>query len=232
MSSLVIALIVFGCTLGGLLFGIVLRRVLPEHHTKDDSKDVMKTAAGMMATLVALIIGLLVSSAKSSFDTTNATFTQSGAKIITLDRILSRYGPETKGIREHLKTSVSTGMKYIWPEESTGKADIAGAEVATGMEDVFDMIRALAPQNDSQSYLKAQALQLSGDLVQSRWMLVEQNQNSLPTVFLVVLVFWLAVLFACFGMLAPRNATAFSALVVCAFSMAGAIYLITELNRV
>ena len=76
--------------LGGMFLGVLLRGVLPGHHTESDSRDVMKTAAGMMATLIALIIGLLVSSAKSSYDQTNASITQGGAKIITLDRILSR----------------------------------------------------------------------------------------------------------------------------------------------
>lgn len=96
MSSLVIAFIILACMLGGMLLGLRLRHVLPEHHTRDDSKDIVKTTAGRMATLVALIIGLLVSSAKSSFDATNASLTQGGAKIITLDHFLSRYGSEAK----------------------------------------------------------------------------------------------------------------------------------------
>ena len=231
MSSLAIAWIVLACMLGGMLLGLLFGYLLPSHHTRDESKDVMKTAAGMMATLVALVIGLLVSSAKSSFDTTNASITQGGAKVITLDRILSRYGPEAKGVRDDLRTSVAAGVERIWPSETTRGADIAGVERATGMEDVYDGVRELAPQNESQQYLKSQALQLSADLMQSRWMLIEQSQNTLPTVFLVVLVFWLAVLFVSLGLLTPRNPTAISALFICALSMSGAVFLIMELNR-
>lgn len=231
MYSLIIALIVLACMLGGLLVGLILRSNLPDHHTQDDSKDVMKTAAGMMATLVALIIGLLVSSAKSSFDATSANITQGGAKIITLDRILSRYGPETKGIRDDLQRTIAAGVERIWPSDSTHQADLKWLEGATGMEDVYDKIRELAPQNESQQYLKSQALSLGGELMQSRWMMIEQSQNTLPTAFLLVLVFWLAVLFAGFGLLTPRNLTAISALSICAVSMAGAIFLIMELNR-
>jgi len=40
-----------------------------------------------------------------------------------------------------------------------------------------------------------------------RWMLIEREQGSIPTVFLVVLVFWLVVLFFSFGLFAPRNPT-------------------------
>ena len=216
---------------GGLLLGLLLRQLLPEHHTKDDSKDIMKTAAGMMATLVALIIGLLVSSAKSAFDQTSASITQGGAKIITLDHILSRYGPAANGAREQLKDVVASGIERVWPTDGAHKVDLAAAAKTAGMEDVYDKIRELTPKDESQQYLKSQALQLGADLMQSRWMLVEQSQNQLPPVFLGVLTFWLTVLFTAFGMLAPRNLTAISGLSICALSMAGAILLILELNR-
>ena len=231
MSSLAIAFVTLACMLGGMTLGLLLRHFLPDHHTKDDSKDIMKTAAGMMATLVALIIGLLVSSAKSTFDQTNSSITQSGAKLITLDHVLSRYGPEANGVRQHLKSVVIAGMERIWPGDNAHKTSLEEAAKAAGMEEVYDKIRALTPKDESHQYLKSQALQLGSDLMQSRWMLVEQSQSQLPPVFLCVLVFWLTVLFAGFGLLAPRNLTAISGLSICAVSMAGAILLILELNR-
>ena len=104
-------------------------------------------------------------------------------------------------------------------------------ESETAMADVYNKIRELSPQHDSQKYLQSQALQLSADMMQSRWMLIEQSQTKLPRVFLVVLTFWLTILFAQFGLLAPRNRTAMSALLICAISMSGAIFLILELNK-
>jgi len=104
-------------------------------------------------------------------------------------------------------------------------------EAATGMADVYSKIRELSPQNDSQKYLQTQALQIGADMMQSRWMLIEQSQTTLPMIFLVVLTFWLTVLFAQFGLLAPRNLTAKTALFICALSVSGAIYLILELNN-
>ncbi|CAN5446865.1 hypothetical protein BH11PLA2_BH11PLA2_15510 [soil metagenome] len=231
MSSLIAASVILACMLVGLMLGSLFRRKLPDHHTKDDSRDTIKTATGTLATLVALIIGLLVSSAKSSFDAVSATITQSGAKIITLDRVLLRYGPETKPLREQLSRSVTGGIELIWPEDGRGKADVAGYEKGQGMEELCEQIRSLTPKNESQQFLKAQAQQLSFDLIQARWLPIEQSQNTLPPLFLAVLVFWLTVLYACFGLLAPRNVTAYLALAICALSMAGAVFLIMELNR-
>ena len=231
MSALLTAFIIFAFMLSGIVLGSYLRVVLPDHHTQADSKDILMSSAGMMATLVALIIGLLVSSAKDSYDVTNSSITQGGAKIITLDYYLSRYGSEAKEVRELLPQAVSSGIERIWPNERRQGADLAKMEAATEMADIYNKIRELSPQNDSQKYLHSQALQLSADMMQSRWMLIEQSQTNLPRIFLVVLTFWLTVLFALFGLLAPRNLTAKSALFVCALSMSGAIFLILELNH-
>jgi hypothetical protein len=231
MSSLLITCIIFVFMLSGILLGSYLRVVLPDHHTQTESKDILMSSAGMMATLIALIIGLLVSSAKDTYDAASASITQGGAKIITLDYYLSHYGPETREVREHLPHAVASGIKRIWPQESTHGADFAKMEANSDMADIYNKIRELSPKNDSQKYLKSKALKLSADLMQSRWMLIEESQTNLPRVFLIILTSWLSVLFAQFGLLSPRNLTAKSALFICAISMSSAIFLILELNR-
>jgi len=231
MSAQLIAFIIFVFMLTGMALGAYLRLVLPEHHTQTDSKDILMTAAGTMATLIALIIGLLVTSAKSTYDDTNSSITQGGAKIITLDYYLSGYGPEAKEVRELLRQATAAGIERIWPDEGTHGAELAKMEAASDMSHVYNRIRELSPQNDAQKYLQTQALQIAADMMQSRWMLIEQSQVNLPRMFLVVLTFWLTVMFVQFGLLAPRNRTALSALFICAISMAGAIFLILELNH-
>ena len=46
-----------------------------------------------------------------------------------------------------------------------------------------------------------------------------------------MLVFWLMILFAGYGLLAPRNPTVIGVLFVCALSVTGAIFLILELAK-
>ena len=231
MPALLIAFIIFAFMLRGILLGSTLRVILPDDHTQADSKDILMASAGMMATLIALIIGLLVTSAKGTYDVTTLRITQVGAKIITLDYYLSRYGPEAKEVRELLPQAIASGIERIWPNESKHGADLAKMESETEMADVYNKIRELSPKNDSQKYLQTRALQLMDDIMQLRWMVIEQSQTNLPRVFLVVLTFWLTVLFAQFSLLAPRNRTAMSALFICAISMSGAIFLILELNQ-
>ncbi len=61
--------------------------------------------------------------------------------------------------------------------------------------------------------------------------MIEQAQTEPPTVFLVMLIFWLTGLFISLGLLAPSNATTYFCLSICALSMAGALLLILEINR-
>ena len=53
--------------------------------------------------------------------------------------------------------------------------------------------------------------------------------RSIPMLFLLTLVLWLAVLFVSFGLFAPPNSVVIAALIVCALSVSGAILLILEL---
>jgi hypothetical protein len=231
MGAMTTLVTTFLCTVGGALVGMLLRPVLPQQHLRDDSKDVLKLGAGVIATLTALVLGLLVGSAKSSFDSVNSLIVQIGAKTITLDRALAHYGPETKELRNQIQSAVKTMVAQAWPDSRDAAVGLKAVETPIGSEDLLNRIRGLKPGNDAQTAFQAQALQIGNDLQQSRWLMIEENQVELPTVFLVVLLCWLTMLFATYGLLAPFNPTVVVVLLVCALSMSGAIYLVVEMNR-
>src|SRR5271168_542132 len=99
-SPMAISWFIYACVFGGALLGMLLRKLLPAHHLDTDSKDVVKLGMALIATMSALVLGLLIASAKSSFDAQRGEFTEMSAHIIQLDRILARYGPETKEARD------------------------------------------------------------------------------------------------------------------------------------
>jgi hypothetical protein len=230
-SSLTTGLIVAGCIFGGALLGLFLHGLIPEPHLRDNSKDTVKVVAGMIATLSALVLGLLVGSAKSTFDSTNTAIIQNGAKIILLDRVLAVYGPETKEIREQLRRTVAAGIEMFWPEEGTAGSGMTGFERANAMEMIQANLRALTPATDVQKKTEGQAEQIVADMLQARWLLIEQAQSPLPMPFLVVLVFWLTMLHLSFGLFAPRNWTVVTVLIISAISVSAAVFIILEMNH-
>jgi len=232
MSPLAISLVSFGCIFGGILIGMFLRSVLPEHHLSDESKDAVKLGIGMIATLAALVLGLLIASAKGHFDTMNNGLAQTSSKIILLDRTMAYYGPETKEARDLLRLSVASAIDQLWPKERTQHKEYKDFSPKTGLKELQEMLLQLSPKNETQRYLQSQALQISGSIAEVRWLLTEQQeQSSLPMPFFVMLVFWLVIIFFSFGMLSPPNATVITILLVCSLSAAGALYMILELDH-
>jgi hypothetical protein len=205
------------------------KRFLPEHHLSADSKDVVKLGMGTIATLAAIVLGLLIATAKGTYDTQNGAVQELSAKVILLDRVLAKYGPQTKEARDLLRVAVEAMLDHIWPEEGAGPANLAPGEARAAGEAMYDKIADLSPQNDAQRALKARAMELTTDLLQERLRLFARQNSSLPLPFLVVLASWLIVLFAGYGLLAPRNVTVVAVLLVCALSVAGAFFLLLEL---
>ena len=230
-SPQTIFLISAGCIFGGALLGLLLQGLIPEHHLRDNSKDTVKVVAGTIATLAALVLGLLVGSAKNSFDALNTEITQSSTKVILLDRALAAYGPETKEAREQLRRGVITLIETFWPEEKTEASGFAVFERTNKIETLQAKLRELTPATDAQRQLLSQAQQITSDLVQSRWLVIEQAQSALPVPFLVVLLFWLSMLHLSFGLFAARNATVITVLLISALSVSGAIFIILEMNH-
>ena len=233
MNPTPVALIVFVCVFGGTLLGMYLRVVMPEHHLSEDSKDVIKLGMGLIATIAALVLGLVIASAKSSFDNQDIAVKHIAAKIMLLDRQLGLYGPETKDSRDLIQRIIAQKIDEVWPEEGSKHARLETPETFPKVEDegLEYRIRQLHPQNETQRGLQSRALQISSDILETRWFVLGAAGGSVPLPFIVVVVFWLTFIFACFGIFAPRNATVISVLFVCALSVACAIFLILEMDQ-
>ena len=203
MSATVVSVIVFACVMGGALLGTFVRSSLPEHHLNSESKDIIKLGTGLIATLVALVLGLLVASAKRSYDTKSDELKQASAKIILLDRNLRGLGPTADRARLLLRRTVASRVQLPWREsivQSLGAETNADGLSVGGLE---DEIRELSFSGERDRAIQASALQLSADLTQTRWLIAAQSGATIPMPFIVVVVSWLAVIFASFGLLAP-----------------------------
>lgn len=231
MDSLVVAGIVFACTFGGVLVGMVLRRAIPESQLCGETKDAMKLGAGLIATLSGMVLGLLIASAKSSFDSQTAGFKQMATNIVMLDRALVIYDKEdTKETRHLLRQAVAKLVETRWPTNGSRPSNLDDPAITAANEALFISIKKLTPQNDSQKAIQSQAFSISAELGRTRWQLVHSTGSSLPLPFLGVLVFWLTMLFTIFGILAGRTAPAIVVLLICSLSVAGALFLIVELD--
>jgi len=227
MSAHLTALAVFACLFGAALFGMRIRAWLPDHHLNTEAKDSVRVAMATVATMAALVLGLLVASTKGTYDAERNETTQLASRIIYLDRVLAMYGPETGAARSELRQATAGMIDRMWPEE---KKSAVLEPNDKWSEALPRAIYSLAPGDDVQRALKAQAARMVDDLGQMRWLLYEQAETSVSRAMLLVVVLWLGILFLSIGLFAPPNGTVIIALMLSAVSVSGAIYLILELD--
>lgn len=232
MRSLVFSGIVFALMFSGSLIGMVIQARLPEHHLSDESQNAVKLGTALIATLTALVLGLLIASAKGNYDMMSNELNFISAKIMQLDTVLADYGPETRDTRKLLRSSINSVIQRIWSEESDALALAKARQPSSALRDLRNQILRLSPRNDAQRWLQTRALQINAEIADTRWLLVQHTgKSSLPLLAKVLLAFWLAFLFFSFGLFSPRNVMVTAVFIICAFSAAGALLLIQELDQ-
>jgi hypothetical protein len=231
MNDLVISLLVFAVIFGGALVGVVVRPLLSEHHLHPDSRDVVKMATGLIGTLAALVLGLLIASAKSSFDEKTSQVRQMTATIILLDDLLAQYGSEAVSARKLLRQSIQPLANRIWHEEEKPAGKLVHFESSAQSLAFENELERLSPKDDAQRSLQSRAIATFTEGAQIRLRLFAQTGGSIPTPFLVILVFWLSAIFVSFTLFARTNLVVMVSLFVCALSFACAIFLVLELDN-
>jgi hypothetical protein len=93
------------------------------------------------------------------------------------------------------------------------------------------MLLTLRPANPRDQWWLAQAMTLAAKIGETRWLLAQQIGQGTPKAFVALLVFWLALLFASFGLFAPANLTSVITLTLCALAVAGAVAMFLELEQ-
>jgi hypothetical protein len=219
---------VFAVVVGATAFGIALNRVLPAHHLSKESKENIHLGIGVIVTLTALVLGLLVASAKNSFDTKSEEIRHSSVKVIAVDRLLRQMGPEAASSRELLRGWIDNNAAAIWTPEGR-RVPVEQGNIE--WTEFHDKVRSMVPATDAQRALQAKIMDLVDDLAETRWLLTEQAVSSIQTPFLLVLVLWLGIIFASFGLFAPRNWTVYSVICLSALSLSTAVFLILELDQ-
>ena len=243
MSEFWNATLLFFTLLAASGLAMFLRRFLPQRHRSAEAIQLVQLVMTLLVTLAALVLGLLTTSVKASFDTVGNDFRALGISIIRLDRSLSEYGPEADPARALLRSYAAATIASTWTDEPKPPGDyypkrlemFAGSELeSTTLDDMLDQvettIRGLQPQDARHRRLAADCLSRFDRLQRQRWKLIEEAHSSISTPFYLVLVFWLVIVFASFGLSAPRSVLSYTTIGLGAISIASAVFVILDLD--
>ena len=229
MSHTITGLISFVAIFGGVIAGMLVGRRLPGHHLSSATQSAVTVAVAVIGTLSALVLGLMISAANRSFSARSDEVRQLSVQLIRIDRNLHRYGPEADDARLALHAWAKAKTQQLFPEKGQERPSIQGTTIM--LESVQDEIIDLEPKNPRQNYLRTLCLTLTSTIIQSGWSLETLTGHSIPVPFLILLVFWLSVVFASFGLFAPPNPTTIVMLLLCTVAVSGGIYFIEELDN-
>jgi hypothetical protein len=244
MSELSDATVLLLILLGGSALGVLVRPFLSERHRSQETTDLIRLVVTMLVTFAALVLGLLTSSVKASFDEVDNDLRSFAVNLIQLDRSLRRYGSETDAARALLRSYTAAAIASTWTTEPKPIGDYYPRQLSPPPSDdsiestsLGDMLarleidlRQLEPQDPTHRRLTAVILNQFERLTRMRWQLIEEAHSSISMPFYIVLALWLVIVFASFGLSAPRNVLSYITILLGAVSIASVIFVILDLD--
>jgi hypothetical protein len=241
MFSLLPPLLILLVLCASAAVGFFVNGQLHERHRTPDSIDLVHLAIALLVTFTSIVMGLLTSSVKTGFENAYQAGGTYAGQLAQLDRCMRDYGPETAAARTQLRSYVAAVIASTWPDEAApqgvaypSSADMRGVGEDPTLGDVIDdvglAVRGLEPAD---AFHRAQASACGSDydnVVKSRWAVIEGVHGSISAPFYWVLVFWLAIVFASFGLRAPPNVLNIIVIAMCAVSVSSAIFVIRDLD--
>ena len=96
----------------------------------EDTRDLINRVTGLVGIMTALVLGLLIPSANSFYNNQKRSLEVNAAKLLQLDDVLRRYGPEAEPVREQLKASAIKTYDEDWGSGSETLPTIAESSAA------------------------------------------------------------------------------------------------------
>jgi hypothetical protein len=243
MESPWISLAALALMLAATLLGAAIRLRWPEHHTNRETIELLQSTVMMLATFAAIVLGLLITSAKTDYDTIESDIRSFSASVVQLDYSLNELGPAGVPMRGQLARFAAASIAATWGDQKpppgdyyprlTGNdaASIARASPRLGqmLEQVGGALRAMPTTDLAATRTEASALRLLNVAETERWRIVEASRGTLSTPFFIMLVFWLMVIFLCFGLSAPLNHLSLTVIALSGLALASALFVIIDL---
>jgi hypothetical protein len=228
MREALIATVIFLCLVAAPLVSMAIWPKLPVKHRDDDTNTVVRLAANLFGVMTSLVLGLMINSAKNTFESIDHNVHAYATEMILLDRILRQYGPEADAVREPLVAYVH---RVAGDASPTGETPLVANRLSEILlTQIGTRLSGLAPADAARGFILQDARQRLQKVLELRWVLIEQSEGAIPWPLIAMLVAWLALIFASFGFRAPRNAITVATFGVSAALIAGAIYLILDMD--
>ena len=197
---------------------------LPTRHLAEDTVEIVRRIVDVFVVMTSVVLGLMLDSAKNTYEINNNNLHALATEIILLDRNMRTLGSEADDARQHLLEYVRTVLNepHVLEEDMRAEADLN----ATGVS-----IRAIKVSDDQKLAVWNDMRLIYRQVQRDRWVVIDAAGGTIPAPLIVMMIAWLAAIFAGLGFRAPRNAVITMTFVTGASLLSGALYLILEMDR-
>lgn len=227
MRETFIATFLFLCLVAASLASMLSYLKVPIQNRQNDTVEVVRMVASMFVVVTSLVLGLMINAAKNSFQEIDDHVHAYATELILLDRSLRKLGPEAIDARQPLVAYVQAMVDRRTPSESSVPDNRLAERL---IDEIGAGLRQLKPVDADQGELRQEARERLQKVVELRWTLLGEAQNTIPRPLIRMLGAWLVLVFALMGFRAPRNGVVIGTFVVAAALLAGSIYLILDMD--
>lgn len=239
MPSSLRTLIVFSLLCGSAALGFLLKSQLLDGFTQTGALESMSLIISFLVTITAIVVGLLINATKSFIDATESHWAIFAGQLIRLNQSMRNYGAETEEMRRQLQSFTAAAIVKFWRSDdipigitypdvrklSKDDAKQVLSDLLNGVE--LGIIRLRSP-SALRERLAADCFDQYKEFARARWSLLLAPQNSLPAPFLRMLVAWVMIIFACFGLRAPANPLVMIVITLSAITLSGMMFAIID----
>ncbi len=228
MNPILHDLYILAMILAAAACGMLVRRILPEHHLCDDTRTHFAATVSVVVTLAALVMGFAINNANNARLATLQDLSLLSSNITRAGAMLGQYGPEARDGRVTLGRYAEQKLEDLFPQ-MTGVRPKQSNAATDGLVDRLQMqIVSLNPKDDVQRFRQLQALEASNQIVIHQSAIAEQQYARAPHQIVNAITLWLVIVFFSYGLFAPKHVTAIAAMVLSAIAVSIAILMILE----
>ncbi len=239
MPSSLRTLIVFILLCSSAALGFLLKSQLLERFTQTGALESMSLIISFLVTITAIVVGLLINATKSFIDATENHWSIFAGQLIQLNQSMRKYGAETEEMRRQLQSFTAAAIVKFWRSDDIpigmtypDVRKLSKDEAKQVLSDLLNRVELgiirLRPPDALRERLAADCFDQYKEFARARWSLLLAPQNSLPAPFLRMLVAWIMIIFACFGLRAPANPLVMIIITLAAITLSGMMFAIVD----
>ena len=227
MDGPAVGVAAFVVLFGSALVGALAHARLPPAALTQRTRTTIGRGVTMIAVLAALLLSLMTLYVVRQFNAARDDVGRLSSQMVELDHVLRQVGPPAMPARELLFRYGARTLKDIWPQTEP-RLGVDGADSTQLLNRLEDTVAALHPAEPDRAAAADRARDLVRGLVDGKWSLSPDPPPILSPWLTLVLLFWLMLAFAGWGLLAPRTKLALGSLSLFAAAAACGVFLMAD----